>query len=228
MQHSKGIALKEPDTIKLRTGPHFGQPKKAIQTESMGLLSLHESTNPQAPPSNDAPSICEKKKRKAVWVGDSWPMWKLRLWICILCTVNCACRGQTKPQSANVVYKPIGKCPRKNSSNLTLLVYLVYYKAKASGQDIDHLDFKIVVEPKDSPSFTVILVASSRQEKAAWTSDISQVRRNQAKNQSILGHLTRWADFKVPLGFHGCCRLLTASEIRPFIWKLTYGYHAWL
>ncbi|XP_072494845.1 ras-specific guanine nucleotide-releasing factor 1 [Notamacropus eugenii] len=45
---------------------------------------------------------------------------------------------------------------------------------KTSGQDIDHLDFKIVVEPKDSPSFTVILVASSRQEKAAWTSDISQ------------------------------------------------------
>ncbi|NXT18496.1 RGRF1 factor, partial [Syrrhaptes paradoxus] len=46
--------------------------------------------------------------------------------------------------------------------------------AKASGQDIDHLDFKIVVEPKDASSFTVILVASSRQEKAAWTSDISQ------------------------------------------------------
>ncbi|XP_075287350.1 ras-specific guanine nucleotide-releasing factor 1 isoform X2 [Opisthocomus hoazin] len=46
--------------------------------------------------------------------------------------------------------------------------------AKASGQDVDHLDFKIVVEPKDSSSFTVILVASSRQEKAAWTSDISQ------------------------------------------------------
>ncbi|XP_038003381.1 ras-specific guanine nucleotide-releasing factor 1 isoform X3 [Motacilla alba alba] len=43
-----------------------------------------------------------------------------------------------------------------------------------TGQDIDHLDFKIVVEPKDSSSFTVILVASSRQEKAAWTSDISQ------------------------------------------------------
>uniref|UniRef100_A0A4W3KEK9 Ras protein specific guanine nucleotide releasing factor 1 n=1 Tax=Callorhinchus milii TaxID=7868 RepID=A0A4W3KEK9_CALMI len=37
-----------------------------------------------------------------------------------------------------------------------------------------HLDFKMVVEPKDSPSFTIILVASSRQEKAAWTSDISQ------------------------------------------------------
>uniref|UniRef100_A0A8C6L5Q6 Ras protein specific guanine nucleotide releasing factor 1 n=1 Tax=Nothobranchius furzeri TaxID=105023 RepID=A0A8C6L5Q6_NOTFU len=43
-----------------------------------------------------------------------------------------------------------------------------------SGQDMEHLDFKIVVEPKDSQSFTIILVASSRQEKSAWTSDISQ------------------------------------------------------
>ncbi|CAO2634034.1 Ras-specific guanine nucleotide-releasing factor 1 [Lemmus lemmus] len=47
-------------------------------------------------------------------------------------------------------------------------------EAKGTAPDIDHLDFKIGVEPKDSPSFTVILVASSRQEKAAWTSDISQ------------------------------------------------------
>nr|XP_033775754.1 ras-specific guanine nucleotide-releasing factor 1 [Geotrypetes seraphini] len=47
-------------------------------------------------------------------------------------------------------------------------------ETKSPGQDIDHLDFKIVVEPKDSPAFVVILVASSRQEKAAWTSDISQ------------------------------------------------------
>uniref|UniRef100_A0A4W3JPQ0 Ras protein specific guanine nucleotide releasing factor 1 n=1 Tax=Callorhinchus milii TaxID=7868 RepID=A0A4W3JPQ0_CALMI len=44
----------------------------------------------------------------------------------------------------------------------------------ARSQDMEHLDFKMVVEPKDSPSFTIILVASSRQEKAAWTSDISQ------------------------------------------------------
>ncbi|XP_073083364.1 ras-specific guanine nucleotide-releasing factor 1 isoform X8 [Manis javanica] len=47
-------------------------------------------------------------------------------------------------------------------------------EAKGSSQDTDRLDFKIGVEPKDSPPFTVILVASSRQEKAAWTSDISQ------------------------------------------------------
>lgn len=43
---------------------------------------------------------------------------------------------------------------------------------------MEHLDFKIVVEPKDSQSFTVILVASSRQEKSAWTSDISQARQH--------------------------------------------------
>jgi Ras-specific guanine nucleotide-releasing factor 1 len=47
-------------------------------------------------------------------------------------------------------------------------------KTDKSGQDLEHLDFKIVVEPKDLQSFTVILVASSRQEKSAWTSDISQ------------------------------------------------------
>ncbi|XP_060762962.1 ras-specific guanine nucleotide-releasing factor 2 [Neoarius graeffei] len=46
--------------------------------------------------------------------------------------------------------------------------------SKTSGQVFGHLDFKIVVEPADSPAFTVVLLAPSRQEKAAWTSDISQ------------------------------------------------------
>lgn len=48
-------------------------------------------------------------------------------------------------------------------------------KAERSAQDTEHLDFKVMVEPKDSQAYTVILVASSRQEKSAWTSDISQV-----------------------------------------------------
>ncbi|XP_064164228.1 ras-specific guanine nucleotide-releasing factor 2-like isoform X2 [Anguilla rostrata] len=43
-----------------------------------------------------------------------------------------------------------------------------------AGQVFSHLEFKIVVEPSDGPSFTVALLAPSRQEKAAWTSDISQ------------------------------------------------------
>ncbi|EMP29536.1 Ras-specific guanine nucleotide-releasing factor 2 [Chelonia mydas] len=45
---------------------------------------------------------------------------------------------------------------------------------KGSGQVFGHLDFKIVVEPTDAPPYTVVLLAPSRQEKAAWTSDISQ------------------------------------------------------
>lgn len=49
------------------------------------------------------------------------------------------------------------------------------HTAKAGGQVFGQLDFKLVVEPSDSPSFTVVLLAPSRQEKAAWTSDISQV-----------------------------------------------------
>nr|XP_043886517.1 ras-specific guanine nucleotide-releasing factor 1-like isoform X2 [Solea senegalensis] len=47
-------------------------------------------------------------------------------------------------------------------------------KGERSGQDAEHLDFKVIVEPKDVQPYTVILVASSRQEKSAWTSDISQ------------------------------------------------------
>uniref|UniRef100_A0A8D2N9I3 Ras protein specific guanine nucleotide releasing factor 2 n=1 Tax=Zonotrichia albicollis TaxID=44394 RepID=A0A8D2N9I3_ZONAL len=45
---------------------------------------------------------------------------------------------------------------------------------KGSGQVFGHLDFKLIVEPTDAPPFTVVLLAPSRQEKAAWTSDISQ------------------------------------------------------
>lgn len=45
----------------------------------------------------------------------------------------------------------------------------------AAGQGFNHLEFKIVVEPPDGQSFSVVLLAPSRQEKAAWTSDISQV-----------------------------------------------------
>lgn len=49
---------------------------------------------------------------------------------------------------------------------------------KGSGHMFGHLDFKIVVEPPDAASFTVVLLAPSRQEKAAWMSDISQCMDN--------------------------------------------------
>ncbi|KAM9455345.1 ras-specific guanine nucleotide-releasing factor 2 isoform 2-T2 [Clarias gariepinus] len=44
----------------------------------------------------------------------------------------------------------------------------------AAGQGFSHLEFKLLVEPADGPSFSVVLLAPSRQEKAVWTSDISQ------------------------------------------------------
>uniref|UniRef100_A0A7N8YM77 Ras protein-specific guanine nucleotide-releasing factor 2a n=1 Tax=Mastacembelus armatus TaxID=205130 RepID=A0A7N8YM77_9TELE len=44
----------------------------------------------------------------------------------------------------------------------------------AAGQGFSHLEFKIMVEPPDGQAFSVVLLAPSRQEKAAWTSDISQ------------------------------------------------------
>ncbi|XP_041424543.1 ras-specific guanine nucleotide-releasing factor 2 isoform X2 [Xenopus laevis] len=50
--------------------------------------------------------------------------------------------------------------------------------SKGTGYVFGHLDFKIVVEPVDSHPFTVVLLAPSRQEKAAWTSDISQCIEN--------------------------------------------------
>jgi len=56
-----------------------------------------------------------------------------------------------------------------------------FFSAKNSGQVFGHLDFKIVVEPSDAPAFTVVLLSPSRQEKAAWTSDISQVRAQRSK-----------------------------------------------
>uniref|UniRef100_A0AAY5EWN0 Ras protein-specific guanine nucleotide-releasing factor 2a n=1 Tax=Electrophorus electricus TaxID=8005 RepID=A0AAY5EWN0_ELEEL len=47
-----------------------------------------------------------------------------------------------------------------------------YYNA--AGQGFSHLEFKVVVEPVNAPSFSVVLLAPSRQEKEVWTSDISQ------------------------------------------------------
>lgn len=73
--------------------------------------------------------------------------------------------------------------------------------AKAGGQVFGQLDFKLVVEPSDSAPFTVVLLSPSRQEKAAWTSDISQVRGSntparQTQNNKplqIAGARLRWA-----------------------------------
>ncbi|CAG2169107.1 unnamed protein product [Oppiella nova] len=43
------------------------------------------------------------------------------------------------------------------------------------GKDYGGLDFKIIIDSKAGPANTLHLVAPTMQEKAAWTSDISQV-----------------------------------------------------
>uniref|UniRef100_A0A673MT96 Ras-specific guanine nucleotide-releasing factor 2-like n=1 Tax=Sinocyclocheilus rhinocerous TaxID=307959 RepID=A0A673MT96_9TELE len=52
--------------------------------------------------------------------------------------------------------------------------FIMERRDNAAGQGFNRLEFKIVVEPADGPSFAVVLLAPSRQEKAAWTSDMSQ------------------------------------------------------
>jgi len=58
--------------------------------------------------------------------------------------------------------------------------------------DLDELTFKLVVRSRDKPDpgppYTVTLMAPSAQEKAAWTSDISQVSYQ----------LSKWAAFSSP------------------------------
>ncbi|TRY64704.1 hypothetical protein DNTS_026565 [Danionella cerebrum] len=55
-----------------------------------------------------------------------------------------------------------------------------------TGQGLNHLEFKIVVEPVEGAAFSVNLLAPSRQEKAAWTSDISQVKPGTALLLEVL------------------------------------------
>lgn len=59
--------------------------------------------------------------------------------------------------------------------NLIFFFVAMFLTDNAAGQGFNHLEFKIVVEPPEGQPFSVVLLAPSRQEKAAWTSDISQV-----------------------------------------------------
>uniref|UniRef100_A0A8C1AYG9 Ras protein-specific guanine nucleotide-releasing factor 2a n=1 Tax=Cyprinus carpio carpio TaxID=630221 RepID=A0A8C1AYG9_CYPCA len=67
----------------------------------------------------------------------------------------------------------------KQGGRLSLIECTLIEELDANDEDcksdgLNHLEFKIVVEPADGPSFAVILLAPSRQEKASWTSDVSQ------------------------------------------------------
>uniref|UniRef100_A0A3P8YPA4 Ras protein specific guanine nucleotide releasing factor 1 n=1 Tax=Esox lucius TaxID=8010 RepID=A0A3P8YPA4_ESOLU len=67
-----------------------------------------------------------------------------------------------------------GKLHLTKNGVVSLIDCTLMEEPEGTDDESEHLDFKIIVEPKDIQSFTIILVASSRQEKSAWTSDISQ------------------------------------------------------
>ncbi|XP_072137388.1 ras-specific guanine nucleotide-releasing factor 2 isoform X1 [Mobula birostris] len=69
---------------------------------------------------------------------------------------------------------------------------------KGSSHVFGHLDFKIVVEPVDAPPFTVVLLAPSRQEKAAWTSDVSQCIDNIRCNGLMTNVFEEYSKVTVP------------------------------
>ncbi|XP_043564174.1 ras-specific guanine nucleotide-releasing factor 2 isoform X1 [Chiloscyllium plagiosum] len=71
-------------------------------------------------------------------------------------------------------------------------------ESKGSGQVFGHLDFKIVVESADAPPFTVVLLAPSRQEKAAWTSDVSQCIDNIRCNGLMTSVFEEYSKVTVP------------------------------
>uniref|UniRef100_A0A671PP50 Ras-specific guanine nucleotide-releasing factor 2-like n=1 Tax=Sinocyclocheilus anshuiensis TaxID=1608454 RepID=A0A671PP50_9TELE len=72
-----------------------------------------------------------------------------------------------------------GKLHLLKGGMLSLIECALIEELDANDEDckcdgFNRLEFKIVVEPADGPSFAVVLLAPSRQEKAAWTSDMSQ------------------------------------------------------
>uniref|UniRef100_A0A8C1Z765 Ras protein-specific guanine nucleotide-releasing factor 2a n=1 Tax=Cyprinus carpio TaxID=7962 RepID=A0A8C1Z765_CYPCA len=72
-----------------------------------------------------------------------------------------------------------GKLHLLKGGRLSLIECTLIEELDANDEDcksdgLNYLEFKIVVEPADGPSFAVILLAPSRQEKASWTSDVSQ------------------------------------------------------
>ena len=49
-------------------------------------------------------------------------------------------------------------------------------RERPASADYKGLDFRVIMDYKSGPPVSITLVASSLQEKAAWCSDISQVR----------------------------------------------------
>lgn len=62
-----------------------------------------------------------------------------------------------------------------NSNLLSTQACTVPAGEKETAPNYNGLDFRLIVDSKSGPPITIILLASTLQEKAAWCSDISQV-----------------------------------------------------
>ncbi|XP_022672231.1 ras-specific guanine nucleotide-releasing factor 2-like isoform X2 [Varroa destructor] len=82
-------------------------------------------------------------------------------------------------------------------------------QASSNGQEKDYggLDFKIIVDFKTGPPITIHLVAPTMQEKAAWTSDISQCIDNVHFNDLFHGTLSDASSITMPHSIRNDSRL---------------------
>ncbi|XP_028968781.1 ras-specific guanine nucleotide-releasing factor 1-like, partial [Galendromus occidentalis] len=86
------------------------------------------------------------------------------------------------------------------ASNSDSLSNLNQPNPTTNGQEKDYggLDFKIIVDFKTGPAITIHLVAPTMQEKAAWTSDISQCIDNVHFNDLFHGTLSDASSITMP------------------------------
>lgn len=80
-----------------------------------------------------------------------------------------ASSGNVYPASTTTTTQSIANSSLHSSSSAAA-------SAATGAKDYGGLDFKIIWDSKSGPAKTIHLVAPSMQEKAAWVSDISQVR----------------------------------------------------
>lgn len=101
--------------------------------------------------------------------------------------------------------------PRCNELSVCICVAVdaesVLYGVRGNQEiDLDELTFKLIVRSRDKPDsgtpYTVTLMAPSAQEKAAWTSDISQVIFLCQLFTSYQSELNSWHEEKEALDTH--------------------------
>uniref|UniRef100_A0A6Q2WSX5 Ras protein specific guanine nucleotide releasing factor 1 n=1 Tax=Esox lucius TaxID=8010 RepID=A0A6Q2WSX5_ESOLU len=111
-----------------------------------------------------------------------------------------------------------GKLHLTKNGVVSLIDCTLMEEPEGTDDESEHLDFKIIVEPKDIQSFTIILVASSRQEKSAWTSDISQCIDNIRCNGLMMNAFEENSKVTVPQMIKGLSGNRSLGISRAFLY----------